>query len=143
MLRLGVIALAGTTCGCAPEPAGPETFPASGIVTLEGAPVADAELTFYPVSKDNGTGGGHARTGEDGAYEVSIYVDGGRATKPGLPAGKYSVVISKLETAAGPPSLYKPPRNVLPAKYGAANSSKLKATVESKDENRNDFRLVK
>jgi len=143
MWRLGAIALAGATCGCAPKPAGPETFPVSGIVTLDGTPVAGADLTFYPVSKDVATGGGHARTGDDGSYEASIYVDGGKSTKPGLPAGEYSVVISKLEQVAGPASLSKPPRNVLPAKYDAANSSGLKATVKSEDENPNDFRLVK
>jgi hypothetical protein len=130
-------------CGCAPTTTGPDTFPTTGIVTLDGTPVAGADLSFYPSSGSSRIGGGYAVTNDDGSYEAAIFVEGGKSTKLGLPAGEYNVEVVKLEHVDGDASLSKPPHNILPVQYGSVKTSALKATVQPKSTNRNDYHLQK
>lgn len=141
LVCLNAVWLIGATCSCAPKVTGPETYPATGIVTLDGTPVEGADITFIPSSSKSVIGGGSAVTNDDGYYEATIFVDGGKSTKLGLPAGEYYVEVVKLEHVDGDASLSKPPRNVLPARYGSVKSSELKVTVKSAAENQNDFHL--
>jgi len=113
----------------------------TGTVTLDGTPVAGADVTFLPSSRDSAIVGGNAFTNDDGSYEATIFVDGGKTTKRGLPAGEYHVEVMKLEQATGNASLSKPPRNVLPSRYGSVQSSGLTVTVSYEGENQHDFHL--
>jgi hypothetical protein len=69
---------------------GPER-PVSGIVTLDGAPVASAQVRFFPDSGTDPTSSGYAETGTDGKFVLT----GSGKDKKGLLAGKYKVTVSK------------------------------------------------
>jgi hypothetical protein len=136
-----LMALAAMTGGCSDNSSGPETYPVIGTVTMDGKPVAGAVIQFMPDSSSAGALGGQASTAADGGYDVSVFLDQGKSTKRGLPAGSYRVTIVKMESAAGAASLDKPPKNVLPAKYAATETTPLTKTVQADRENRFDFVL--
>jgi hypothetical protein len=141
---IAFLALALAGCGKAK---GPETFPVTGAVTMDGKPVAEAMIQFTPASASAeggiaaGMAGAQARTDAEGRYAMSIMLDQGKTTKPGLPAGDYIVSVQKLEFPGGAASATSPPHNVLPAKYATAQTSPLKATVKANGENHFDFPL--
>ncbi len=128
---------------------GPATYPTTGSVTLNGMPVAGAMVTFAAAGQGgagveaiaSGMAGAQAQTDAEGRFEMKVMLDGGKTTKPGLPAGEYAVTVVKMEFAGGTPSPTSPPKNTLPAKYASAQSSTLKATVKAEGENRFDFPL--
>ena len=91
----GLLGLAG--CG-----GGGNTLPVSGVVTLDGEPLAGASVTFYPESEVEGVVGGVAETGSDGKFVVT-----GAKGESGLAPGKYKVTVSKgvLKTPGGEESV--------------------------------------
>ena len=95
LLAAGLVGLAG--CG-----GGGPTLPVSGIVTLDGEPLANASVTFYPESEVQGVVGGVAKTGSDGKFVVT-----GAKGDSGLAPGKYKVTVSKgvLKTPSGEESV--------------------------------------
>ena len=121
--------------GCGSGSSGPVTYPVTGKVTLGGAPIADAAVSFVPLSPDIGIGSGTAHTGPDGAFSVETQFDLGKSSKEGLPAGDYRISIIKLEHQAGEPSLSKPPKNTLPQKYASPETSNLSASIKADGEN--------
>jgi hypothetical protein len=74
--------------------AGPE-LPVSGIVTLDGNPLADVTVRFYPDADTDPNSSGYAQTGTDGKFVVT----GGKGKK-GLVAGKYKVTVNKGQAKA-------------------------------------------
>lgn len=68
---------------------GPE-LPVSGTVTLDGNPVPNVIVRFYPEGDTNPESNGFAQTGSDGKYVIV-----GAKDKKGLVAGKYKVTVSK------------------------------------------------
>jgi hypothetical protein len=74
---------------------GPE-LPVSGIVTLDGNPVPDATVRFYPDQGTDPTSSGYAVTGSDGKFVITS----GQGKK-GLVAGKYKVTVSKGKVQTG------------------------------------------
>jgi hypothetical protein len=78
---------------------GVSLHPVNGIVTLDGAPLDGAAVTFLP---DVGTKtlGGMARTGAGGKFTLV-----GAKGEIGLAPGKYKVTVSKMKgtTATGEP----------------------------------------
>ena len=90
------LALAG--CGllamiCAGCGGGPKLYPASGSVKYDGKPLAEASILFIPQ-------GGRPSIGTTDASGNYTMTTGG---KPGVPAGTYSVTVSKssLDGEAG------------------------------------------
>jgi len=81
---LGLLALTG--CG--------STESVTGTVTLDGAPLPDAEVTFTPVG---GGRPGMATTGPDGTFSLNYTMD-----ETGAPAGKYDVTVTTGTTKEGP-----------------------------------------
>jgi hypothetical protein len=80
-----LLVLAGCGGGDGPE------LPVSGVVTtLDGNPVADATVRFFPDSGTDPSSSGFAVTGTDGKFVVT-----GGKNKKGLVAGKYKVTVSK------------------------------------------------
>ena len=68
-----------------------KTEPVSGVITLDGAPLADATVSFHP--KESGAGAaGFARTNEKGEYLLQTIQ--GNPDAGTLP-GEYSVTIAK------------------------------------------------
>ncbi|RIK75299.1 MAG: hypothetical protein DCC67_15475 [Planctomycetota bacterium] len=139
MLMIGLSA--GLLGGCGERSQRVETFPAAGIVAMGGQPVDGATVEFTPVASATGVAGAQARTDASGRFEMSIMLDNGRTTQPGLPAGEYRVTITKYEAPAGEASLARPPRNILPAKYQSPDSTPFSATVKPESENHFTFSL--
>lgn len=65
-------------------------LPVSGSVTLDGKPVADATVRFFPDAETDPSSGGFGTTGTDGKFVVT-----GGKNKKGLLAGKYKVTVNK------------------------------------------------
>ena len=134
-----LIALALTTglvMGCGAG--GPAVEPATGVVTMDGSPVAGATVIFTPAA-----GGVSATgiTGSDGRFSLASVVSG--KSWPGAGVGSYTVTVSKVEVDAAasidpndpkydPLASVNPgagPKYVVPRGYGAAATSGLTATI--------------
>ena len=121
-----IVALAG--CGGKGDPS---HVSVSGTVTLNGAPLAGAQVTFMPTGDTQGIGSG-ARTGPDGRYQL---ID--RRGKPGTATGTYKVTISKRLMPDGSevpandktPPIESPARESLPPNYSDAARTQLQAVV--------------
>lgn len=114
------------------------TYPSSGVVTINGQPVGDAQVTFRPF----GTGpAAFARTNADGRFALRTYTD-----EDGAAAGEYAVTVEKRAAnespapASDPQELFRKmeqgqtsslpqSRSLLPAQYADAKSSGLRFTV--------------
>lgn len=117
--------------GCKPVPEHQRgTVPVQGVVTLGGAPVAGATVSFL-AAKDGRSAS--AITDAQGRYALGTFRGGDGA----LP-GDYNVVVMKYETVTGGQTgkNYVPvqgevpqPKNELPARYALPGKSGLKATV--------------
>jgi len=109
----------------------------SGTVTLDGAPLPDAEVIFEPYDRETGKGGDTVRTNNEGKFTVES-----SSKKAGLkPGTKYKVYISKWVDKKGLPP--NPPeeaeqlraagmlRNMVPYKYSNKEEAPV-LTVEVK-----------
>jgi len=81
----------------------------SGVVTLDGKPLANASVSFQP--EGGGTQGSYAKTDEEGRYTLKV-VGSDRA---GAVAGKHVVRISQFEGSGSDSG----GREKLPARYNA------------------------
>ncbi len=120
-LVLGVVVLAG--CGRA---AGPPTYPVSGRVTYQGAPLERGTVLFVP---ETGPAAG-ATIAADGTFSL-------RAV-----AGKHQVGVSSVpEPPPGiEPMTYDAPP-LIPPRYSRPHSSGLTAEVQAGRDNRVTFEL--
>jgi hypothetical protein len=116
------------TSGCGSS--GPEFVPVTGVVTLDGQPVAEAGVLFTPVE---GGRPGRAGTDSQGQFVISTFKTG-----DGLLVGKYAVTVAKVETAAVPlvdglptPSARAGQKWLLPKKYAATKTSGLSVEVKT------------
>ncbi|XZE54143.1 carboxypeptidase-like regulatory domain-containing protein [Planctomycetaceae bacterium SH139] len=126
------------------------TFPVTGKVTMGGAPVPGATVTFAPVVDGNPSA--FARTDTQGVYTLTTYDTGDGAVK-----GEYKVLVSKSAPGGGGPSepahdatgqgggpsapSHAGPRggaaggdgSLLPEKYASVASTPLIKTVNEED----------
>lgn len=125
-------------------------YPASGTVTLEGAPVDGAVVAFV---LQEGSGTAVAMTDDLGKFQLNL-----PPGKNGIPAGKYKITVRKTSssaptvkepttfeemekqhkagiTAAPPP----PPKQGVPTRYGDPETSNL--TEEVFPEGKNEFTI--
>ena len=120
--------------GC--DDSGLNLAPAVGVVTLDGAPVAEAGVMFVP----NDSRLGPPATGvtdADGWFSLLT------ANRIGALVGDHRVVISKDEVITIPQRYGFPiyrTRYLLPPKYGSVDTSGLTATVID-DDNEYEFKL--
>jgi hypothetical protein len=134
------------------------TVPAGGTVTLDGQPLADADVTFHPVGEGEGRRSASGKTDAQGKFKVGTYVDAGKLQDGAVP-GEYAVTVNKVagSTASmGPEAMMKAmsnktgapkksedseltPDSAIPEKYTSPKSSGLKAVVKEGDAN--DFPL--
>ena len=111
----------------------------TGTVTLDGRPLPDALVTFYPEGTTAGLGGS-GRTGADGQYTITP------SRKGQALLGTYRVVISRRLRPDGSPADPKVPpiesdaRETLPPMYSQREASKLTVTV-TRDQTNYDFPL--
>jgi hypothetical protein len=111
----------------------------SGRVTLDGVPIAGANVVFHPVESEQ-TLASQSVTDEEGRFEMSTHVSGGKF-EPGIAPGKYAVAITKLDMSAVS-TTFAPPKDLLPKKYGIPQTSRLTADVAEGKENEFEFELV-
>lgn len=120
-----LIALAG--CG----DGGPILVPTSGVVTLDGKPVAEAGVIFTPAE-----GGPSASAGTDDAGRFELHT----VNRPGAVLGKHHVTVTKQETtglgdfgAVGPAGV----KTIwhVPEKYSNPKTSGLEFTIGSNNDN--------
>jgi hypothetical protein len=121
--------------GCSDAPEHPPTLPVSGKVSYKGQPVTKGTVTF--VSDDGQTAVGEIQP--DGTYSLSTF---GQNDGTVLGHHRVSVVASDADPTLMPGSSkgYKPPKDLVPKKYGDAVSSGLEATV-SREKSSFDFDL--
>ncbi len=130
-----VALILGTMAGCSESIDRPKTFPVSGKVTYKGQPVTRGTITFQP---DQGQAA-VAEIQSDGTYHLSTF---GEAD--GAAAGHYRVYV--ISNTADPNLMpgsspgWKPPKDLVPAKYGKAETSGLETTV-SDGKKEYDFNL--
>lgn len=120
---LGWLLLA-TACS---QPSGPETLPATGLVTLNGEPVAGALVVFTPKFAEESSGklASQAETDDQGQFEMQTYL-GGEDYKDGVEPGEYVVTVTKLEVVQ---DMRRQPKHLLPKKYSLPGTSDLTAVV--------------
>ncbi len=128
-------------------------FEVRGVVTLEGKPVANADITFVNTEVNKGA---FAKTDEKGEYQLTTYT-----SFDGAVAGKHSVAIAHTPPAADMPKSvssedpsYVPPsigasapiptaaKSSVPAKYADPATSGLMAVVNEDNENVVNFELT-
>jgi hypothetical protein len=119
-----------TLAGCGPR--GPDVQMVEGTITLDGAPLADAYVTFIPLSADGLGAVGLTRT--DGGYVLNAME--GKKYGQGTLQGEYAVMVRKMVDGpnGGEPVL------VSPEQYASQERTPLRATVV-KGQNRFDFAL--
>ena len=122
----------GLLVGCSDEVAPeevPDLHPVSGKVTLDGQPAAGVSISLTQAGGGTGTGG-YATTDSSGAYTVQH-----RSGAPGVPAGEYVVLFTKMAQPDGSPI---PPgktaadvmaENVLPPRYSDTTQTEFKLAV--------------
>lgn len=116
-----LFALALIVCvGCGPG--GPTLAPVTGVITLDGKALADAEITFKPEQGRHST----SHTDGQGRYELQYKPD-----TMGAIVGRHHVKIFKFDVTTM--------KQLVPLKYNA--SSELTAEVEDRD-NELNFDLV-
>jgi hypothetical protein len=105
-----------------------------GTVTLDGIPVSDAEITFYPVQPDIGTSA-MGRTDTNGVYHLSSIK--GEPEKGTMPAD-YNITVSKYVTKEIEKPYFDPKQDavikfeskeMIPLAYTDVETSPLTATV--------------
>jgi len=151
---LSVLAISG--CGGSDRPT---LVPASGRVTLAGAPIAGATVSFQPVAGGRPCSG---LTDANGVYKMTSYDE-----NDGAPVGEHRVVIIKiagagasapaeaapaedpslsLSTMPGPGDDGNAPKQpetqyLVPQKYGNPDSSGLKVDIPAGGSDKLDFDL--
>lgn len=122
--------------------------PVSGVIMLDGKPLADAEVGFsYLGAPPEGFAGSTARTDAQGRYELQT------GTKKGAVAGQYRVTVSRLMAPGG--VTLNPAEGLdmgqlaasgqvtqtVPAKYTGVNSTDLSTTVDKSKSDGYNFDL--
>src|SRR2546429_97189 len=109
-----LLLVAAAGCG-----SGPKVAPVTGKVTLDGNPLANAYVSFQPLSggkMDAAGGGSYGTTGTDGSYTLLMV----ESDKPGAVIGKHRVDIRiKNEASDDRDPRLRPQAKVLPPRYNA------------------------
>lgn len=154
LARVGLIALPLVAAGCSGSD-DLRLVEAGGVVTYQGAPLADARVTFVPekgpvatgVTDLEGrfelrTGGRHGVV--TGPSKVSVTAPGAETSgqvatgDPGNPESMKAMMSQMIEGQKGVKQ--KEPAGAIPKKYGSAQTSGLTATVTD-DPGQNRFEL--
>ena len=146
-----LIVLLAIGCGSDSGPPPVPLYPVSGVVTFNGRPVAEADVTFFNAEQNRSAFG---RTDDEGKYSLTTFT-----VKDGAVAGNHAVTIAKYVSTTPPPpepdvesEAYEPPKegydppeakadSGLPEKYADPGSSGLTATVDAGGANEFNFEL--
>lgn len=137
-LVVGVLFLAG--CGHKAK-----VVPVSGLVTLDGMPLANAEVQFQPMATDGNSNPGYGSFGKtDAQGRFTLTIASQETQAPGAVAGMHKVTIASggTEKVAYDPQIGSPdgggPKNrpqveKLPANYNSQSSLTFEVPVEGTD----------
>jgi hypothetical protein len=132
--------------GCQPVSKGPPLVPAEGIVTLDGKPLAGANVMLQPQGETRGDKAFYGKTDESGKF-VAASADG---KQKGAAVGTYKVVINKLVKPDGSDFIPDPNsgpedtggfRKLLPDAYSDEAKSILTADVPDGGAKTLEFKL--
>ncbi len=130
-LVMGLVAVA--LMGCGGAPAGPVVVPVTGVITLDGAPLADAKVLFLPNEKTSNPCTG--TTDAAGKYTLT------QSTFQGATPGSYKVTVEVYQQKDGKPVPEEMKndmmqliamgraKQILPPKYADASKTTLTAEV--------------
>lgn len=156
LYQLSLLSLVAVFVGCGPSTAGQmRTQKVTGKVTMGGAPVAGATVTFSPL--DNGNPAAMGVSDAQGMYTLTTYTAG-----DGAVAGEYKVMVSKsAPSSTGPGEVAHDPTgagggpsapshsgpqggggasgsgSILPEKYAMLDTTPLMQTVTEGENNIN------
>jgi hypothetical protein len=114
-----------------------KSVPVTGTITLEGKPLGNARVTFYPTEGSQGEGVASGTTDSTGKYELqSLFGD---KVVIGAAPGKYKVTVSQLVRPDGTPmpaDSKEPPimsaaRESVTMEHSAFDRTELTANVSS------------
>jgi hypothetical protein len=139
-VRWILILLCGATLslvGCGGGESFPDTYPVTGVVTLNGQPVEDATVTLVP--SDQALRSASGVTDGEGKFAVKTYF-GPEHRPDGAMTGDYIVTVSKIEPPQIPEGLSPqeeqaafaaagPPKSLLPERLASPGSSDLRINV--------------
>lgn len=130
-----LVCLVAACCGCGDAATGPETIAVTGIVSLDGAPVAGADVSFIPLSAGGNVAPAQAITNDAGEFEVVSVFEQGRVSKNGMLPGEYQVEVRRLDSPVATLGSMQPPKNTLPSRYASAKSSGLNVVISPSEAN--------
>ena len=117
---VATIALA-ILAGCGAKNQLPARFPVRGQVLQAGKPVADAIVTFHPVSPAVGVAQKPiAYSDGEGRFSLTTFETG-----DGAPEGEYAVTVELRAQRMVGEEVVRDGRNLLPVRYGKPDTSKL------------------
>jgi hypothetical protein len=145
------LAIIGSGCGggTSAEPK-LDLVPVTGVVTLNGEPLADADVAFYfDGSPPTGFLSSGAKTDSSGKFVVMT------GSKPGTVPGRYKVTISRFTMLDGSPIRAQPEvgidleqlrmggqlKQAIPDRYSDPATTELSAAVADADKNEFQFKL--
>lgn len=153
--RIAALVCCVLAVGCGESgPAGQPVYPVTGKITMNGAPLTDAAVSFAPKSGQPTAVG---MTDQNGEFTLTTY-----QANDGAAAGDYAVVVTKVISASTPevqqeehsmepnaPSggehslTESGTKTVLmvPPKYSNANETPLKASVKAGETNHFEFKV--
>ena len=131
-----LVAAVAALAGCSGQGSG-DFATVSGAVTHNGSPVEEAKVLFVSTTEVNGVAEQYSTTTDSSGK----YMIGGSGDRPGIPPGRYKVVITKLRLKPGVqvPDDFDSLQlemsglgiNTLPKEYSDVASTKLSAMLES------------
>lgn len=136
-MALGIGALAGCSSAGPSKVVPDKSVPVTGVVNLDGKPLGNARVTFYPQEVEQGSGVASGFTDSAGKYELqSLFGD---KKVIGAAPGKYKVTISVMVRPDGsplPPDSQEPPinsgaRESIAIEHSAFDRTELSASVSS------------
>ncbi|HEY0983553.1 MULTISPECIES: hypothetical protein [unclassified Schlesneria] len=99
LLSLIVVFFVGLVQGCGGSKTVAEKIvPASGVIKLDGKPVAGINIRFTPINETKSVGGAWAVTKDDGSFTVMHWTN-----KEGITPGSYMVSFSRMVKQDGSP----------------------------------------
>ncbi len=114
-----------------------KSVPVTGMITIEGKPLGNARVTFFPTEAPQGDGAASGYTDSAGKYELRAMFGDKMVT--GAAPGRYKVSVSKMLRPDGttvPPESKEPPimsgaRESIAIEYSAWDRTEQTATVSS------------
>ena len=140
------VVMLAASCGSSDKPVEPklDLVPVTGIVTLDGKPLADADVgLFFDGEPPKGFISSGAKTDSSGKFVVMT------GSKPGTVPGRYKITVSQLRLLDNSPIKLDPSKGIdfeqlrtagqlkqlLPDRYSDPASTQLSAAVAGGDKN--------